>query len=104
MSVGSSQEQYDSPAALVTTSSPIECHVLTQLMISSCHQASQGSSRLMSEDGLEARFKGCWAAVVSLSSPDRCPTCLTLPNLFLGGRKRPYPPLYPYKSLLLEIG
>ena len=34
------------------------CQLATQFRISSCHQASQGSSRLMSQLGDEARFKG----------------------------------------------
>jgi hypothetical protein len=42
----------------VMWSSPIDCQLLTQFRISSCHQLSQGSSREMSQLGDEARFKG----------------------------------------------
>ena len=34
------------------------CQEATQLRISSCHQASQGSSREMSQEGEAERFKG----------------------------------------------
>ena len=57
-SVGMSHEAVQSRPALVTVSSAMVFQLLTQLRISSCHQANQGSSREMSQLGDEARFKG----------------------------------------------
>jgi len=40
--------------------SPTASQLATQLRTSSCHQLSQGSSRLSSREGLDERFKAWW--------------------------------------------